>query len=387
MGCFGGSDSKNEQQKQVNRELEKKLKEWNKDYKKAIKILLLGTGESGKTTIIKQMKILHISGFSESDRQEKMIEIRQNIHESIYDLVTNMHLLHPPVEFASEESRVSAAYIRKIGPQEPSNYTQEYYSHVATLWKDKGIQLCYYRSNEFHFLDRVAEVRKPTYVPSDQDILFSRKRTTGIQKIEFDMKIPKGYGGGTVQFWMFDVGGQRGERRKWLPIFKLIVTTKFVISMSDFDQTLREENGVNRLRESLILFQDVWNTRFLEEAGVIVFLNKQDVLKEKVKSGKSIAKYFPRYSEYEISGNGMENNNDEYVRTRCFIRDMFLELASYKGERKSSLMPGVDYVLPQHRRECYFHFTIATDTNNIKTVFEDVHTMILISILGEFGLH
>lgn len=40
------------------------LKEHSKSFEDAIKILLLGTGESGKTTIIKQMKILHINGFS-----------------------------------------------------------------------------------------------------------------------------------------------------------------------------------------------------------------------------------------------------------------------------------------------------------------------------------
>lgn len=40
------------------------LKEQSKSFEEAIKILLLGTGESGKTTIIKQMKILHINGFS-----------------------------------------------------------------------------------------------------------------------------------------------------------------------------------------------------------------------------------------------------------------------------------------------------------------------------------
>jgi hypothetical protein len=42
-----------------------------------------------------------------------------------------------------------------------------------------------------------------------QHILHCRKKTTGIQKIEFTFKAP---------IWMFDVGGQRGERRKWLPV-------------------------------------------------------------------------------------------------------------------------------------------------------------------------
>ena len=42
-----------------------------------------GAGESGKTTIIKQMKILHVQGFSDEERREKALEIRRNIIESI----------------------------------------------------------------------------------------------------------------------------------------------------------------------------------------------------------------------------------------------------------------------------------------------------------------
>jgi len=54
-----------------------------------------------------------------------------------------------------------------------------------------------------------------------KDILWSRKTTTEIQRIEFSMKIPKKYGGGGTQtFWMFDVGGQRGERRKWIQVWR-----------------------------------------------------------------------------------------------------------------------------------------------------------------------
>jgi guanine nucleotide-binding protein subunit alpha len=397
MGCFDPKDPVTEDQKIRSRQLEKNLKVWNKNFQDATKVLLLGTGESGKTTIIKQMKILHINGFSESDRQEKVVDIRQNIHESIYDLVTNMSTLSPPVVLASDENEISASYICDLGAKEPSLYTQEYYDHVKALWNDKGIKECYQRSNEFqlidsakYFLDRIEEVRNPDYTPSDQDILHCRKKTTGIQKIEFKMKVPRKFGGNFMEFWMFDVGGQRGERRKWLKVFEGIQAVLFMAAASDFDQTLREETSVNRLHEAVKLFQDIWHSRFLRDAGVIVFLNKQDILKEKIESGKSIASYFPEYKKYRMSRKDGDGS-DEYTRTKHFIRSLFVD-ATKKArispdDRKSSVLPGL-LVQPAdtENRQCFFHFTVATDTGNIKTVFENVHTLIIEHNLKTVGV-
>lgn len=48
-----------------------------------VKLLLLGAGESGKSTIVKQMRILHINGFNEAEKREKIQDIRRNVRDSI----------------------------------------------------------------------------------------------------------------------------------------------------------------------------------------------------------------------------------------------------------------------------------------------------------------
>lgn len=70
-----------------------------------------------------------------------------------------------------------------------------------------------------------------------------------------------------------------------------------------------------------------------------------------------------------------------------FLQDVTLKKQKSAGERKSSVLPGLTVTLADtEKRQCYFHFTVATDTGNIKTVFEDVHTMVLMSVLNDFGL-
>lgn len=66
----------------------------------------------------------------------------------------------------------------------------------------------------------------------------------------------------------------------------------------------------------------MWISRFLRYAGFIVFLNKQDLLKDKINAGNNIGQYFPQYYTYSVDPEDGDNN-DTYIRTRCFIRDLF----------------------------------------------------------------
>ena len=60
---------------------------------------------------------------------------------------------------------------------------------------------------------------------------------------------------------MFDVGGQRDERRKWIQCFNDVTAIIYVASSSSYDMVLMEDTSQNRLKESLDLFKSIWNNR------------------------------------------------------------------------------------------------------------------------------
>ena len=104
---------------------------------------------------------------------------------------------------------------------------------------------------------------------------------------------------------MFDVGGQRDERRKWIQCFNDVTAIIFIAAASSYNMTLREDTSQNRLRESLDLFGNIWNNRWLRTISVILFLNKMDQLEEKIKAGRSkIEEYFSEYTNYQTPHDG-----------------------------------------------------------------------------------
>lgn len=87
MGCvMGHNGSMNEEereQRKINKQIDLQLQKEKQVHRATHRLLLLGAGESGKSTIVKQMRILHISGFSEAEKREKIQDIRRNIRDSI----------------------------------------------------------------------------------------------------------------------------------------------------------------------------------------------------------------------------------------------------------------------------------------------------------------
>lgn len=79
----------------------------------------------------------------------------------------------------------------------------------------------------------------PNYLPTDQDILRARLRTTGISETIFDV-------GGLI-YRMFDVGGQRSERKKWIHVFDNVQAILFLVAISAYDSVLIEDRNSARL--------------------------------------------------------------------------------------------------------------------------------------------
>uniref|UniRef100_A0A8D0FH62 G protein subunit alpha L n=1 Tax=Strix occidentalis caurina TaxID=311401 RepID=A0A8D0FH62_STROC len=339
--------------RKVSKSIDRALKEQKREYRQTHRLLLLGAGESGKK-LLSLCDLFFIKCWK-------------------HTIVSAMSTLIPPVPLANPENQFRMDYIKSIAPLSDFDYTQEFFEHAKKLWDDEGVKACFERSNEYqlidcaqYFLERIDSVSMDDYTPTDQDLLRCRVLTSGIFETRFQVD--------KVNFHMFDVGGQRDERRKWIQCFNDVTAIIFVVACSSYNMVIREDNNTNRLRESLDLFKSIWNNRWLRTISIILFLNKQDMLAEKVLAGKSkIEDYFPEYAHYTVPEDATPDAGEDpkVTRAKFFIRDEFLRISTASGDG---------------RHYCYPHFTCAVDTENIRRVFNDCRDIIQRMHLRQYEL-
>jgi len=95
---------------------------------------------------------------------------------------------------------------------------------------------------------------------------------------------------------LVDVGGQRSERRKWLNCFDNVKAIIYVVNLAGYCKVLFEDKSVNRMHESLNLFEATLQNPIFASTPVFIFLNKKDLF-ETLITTKSIKDYcFPEYN-------------------------------------------------------------------------------------------
>jgi len=195
---------------------------------------------------------------------------------------------------------------------------------------------------------KIKEVSLPDYLPTQQDVLRSRVRTTGIVENEFEIDNNK--------FKMFDVGGQRNERKKWIHCFENVTAVLFVAAISEYDQVLYEDENTNRMVEALNLFEEICNSRWFHETSMILFLNKRDLFAEKI-NRVPLTVCFPEY-----------DGKNSYEEASEYLKQLF----ESKNHNPDKIV--------------YTHITCATDTDNVAAVFNAVKDIIIRQSLGQAGL-
>jgi len=342
------------------RKIDKALKQEERLIRRQVKLLLLGAGESGKSTFLKQMRIIHNINYDVTSQLEFRKIIYQNIVKGMKVLVDAQTKLEIPL--SDPGNRLLGDQLLLFdGTSTISNTTfPQFKTMLKSLWKDDGIQMAFKRRNEYqltdsvqYFLNNIDRIANVDYVPTLQDILFCRKTTKGV--IEFRMEIDR------IPFLFVDVGGQRTQRQKWFQCFESVTSILFMASTSEFDQVLLEDRKTNRLQESRTIFDTIVNNRIFERISVILFLNKVDLLKEKV-ARSDIGQYIEEFQDKESIRSlykDFRGNWRDLEDVKMFILFYFLSV------RSNTTKP------------LYHHFTVAVDTNNIKIVFKDVKDSIL----------
>ncbi|KAJ3006122.1 hypothetical protein NUW54_g4051 [Trametes sanguinea] len=222
---------------------------------------------------------------------------------------------------------------------------------MITLWNDptikallraQGIRI---EDMPGFFLDSIARVTHPKYVPTDDDILRARLKTLGVSEHRFTIK--EGFPGSSSRdLRIYDVGGHRSLRAAWAPFFDDMNAILFLAPLSGFDQVLAEDESVNRLEDSVLLWKSICSNPLLGKTDLILFLNKIDIFRAKLEAGIQFGQYIISYG----------NRPNDYDNTSAYMRRKFGQI-----HREYS---------PQ-ARTFYCHFTTVTDTKSTSAVLID----------------
>uniref|UniRef100_A0A0D3DVC9 Guanine nucleotide-binding protein alpha subunit n=1 Tax=Brassica oleracea var. oleracea TaxID=109376 RepID=A0A0D3DVC9_BRAOL len=301
-------------------EIERRIEQEAKAEKHIRKLLLLGAGESGKSTIFKQassdkrkivssvvltstiykfwvltlqIKLLFQTGFDEGELKSYVPVIHANVYQTI-------KLLHDGTkEFAqnetdpakytlSSENMTIGEKLSEIGARlDYPRLTKDLAEGIETLWNDPAIQETCSRGNELqvpdctkYLMENLKRLSDVNYIPTKEDVLYARVRTTGVVEIQFS-PVGENKKSGEV-YRLFDVGGQRNERRKWIHLFEGVTAVIFCAAISEYDQTLFEDEQKNRMMETKELFDWVLKQPCFEKTSIMLFLNKFDIFEKKV---------------------------------------------------------------------------------------------------------
>jgi len=319
-----------------------------------VKLLLLGPGSSGKSTLLKQFRILYGASFTYQELKIYSDVIHSNIRLAVLVLCKHCESFGYKTQFTAQEL---AIYNEMAQLEDGGDIDEEMGKKIAQFWASKAIQKTWNRRNETPivethkvFLDDIDRISSKNWIATEQDLLHCRVRTSGIVEQTYHVD-------GTT-FQIVDVGGQRTERKKWMHCFQGVDAIIYIVALNEFDKAMYENTSKNRMEDAIEVFREICANKLLRQVALIVFLNKRDLFQEKIQ-GTNIGS-IPQFSDFP-GGIGDFELGFKY----------FLQKFLNANENP--------------KRAVYPHITCATDTQNVVFVWQSCKDSILRKNLHRIG--
>jgi len=319
--------------------------------------LCLGIGGCGKTTFVRQLKIMHRVGFDEAETERFIQIIRRNYVLTLDELISIAGKLKLSI---SEDNSKHISTIKELTRDRDAS-VKDHLDMLRTVWEDPTIQEIVTKHREqltaphiAYFWEHIERILSDSYKPSDEDVLRVRVRTAGAYSTVIFVK--------PEYFEFVDVGGQKPERSKWEKVLQSHKFSCIIYFVATDEWDVRDEERefeCTKLEMSKIIFNEVTDDATIPQSvPIILFLNRSDLFAARLKDEngfESFQRTFPDYSGGQNTDVAME-----------YIRKKFMD--------------GI-------KRDTMKHYvTNALDKDSMNVVFNAVKTYILTSALQTTGV-
>eukprot|EP01084_Bolivina_argentea_P170634 295681_1 len=283
------------------------------------KMLILGTGAVGGSTLFKQIRLLYGDGFVEKDKLQFKDHIYAQIVEQTRLMFEMMEIYNETDEETENLNKHFDTYeykeflgkheqdIEFIQSRRPTlKVTEEVANVISSIWSSSFFkrQMKYSVENIFaddwsnsYFLDKVHEVGRSDYVPTEMDILYVYHRTTGV--IEQRTSI-----NGLI-YHIFDLGKQKSERKKWIHCFESVNVVTYQASLAHLNTFMFEDEEKNAMVDNINLWKEIVNNEWFKETVFVLIFTHWDIYEEMSISDIEKA---PIFADYE----GKKTKQDYY---------------------------------------------------------------------------
>ncbi|KAF0978097.1 hypothetical protein FDP41_002612 [Naegleria fowleri] len=249
-----------------------------------MRVIMLGTGGVGKSTLFKNIKLLFNGGFDSDEFLSYREVILSNIVQMVQFVLRALITLFPEHKIEKPENEEFANSILRLDCEDFIHILrivdENFITRVQKLWfEEPAILRAYHYRHRYQLPvedlpDLIKQMDQIYSLPKTKHVMSSYVKTTGIVETECVYR--------NTRIRVFDTGGQRNERKKWVHLFGSTNGIIFIVSLSEYNQVCYEDDKSNRMKESLLLFEEIVNASCFERVPIFLVFNKKDVFLHKI---------------------------------------------------------------------------------------------------------